>query len=222
MTVVSPHFIFDFDGTIVASWQLINSHLSEYIEKSNLNVEQLRDMPSDEVIVALGISKFAIPGLILRIRADFKAKLKDQPLVEGIKEALTVLKERGFILHIISSNSKENINAFLAHHGLQDAFTNVISFFGLFGKAYGIKKLLKTIAIEPQDAVYIGDETRDVQAADQAGVVSLAVTWGYNSEKAFQRCKPNYLVRTPMELLEVLFLLCGITSNSVTLHHRIG
>ena len=204
------HLIFDFDGTIVESGPLIYSNFAEYTKNCELSWNELRDLPSNEVISALGVSKLDLPKLILRIRADFKSKLKEQPIVEGIKEAITNLKEHGFELHIVSSNSEDNIDAFLANHGLREAFTSIKSFFTIFGKAHGIEKLLKEISASPKEAIYIGDETRDIQAAEKVGMQNLAVTWGYNSEKALLSYKPKYLARAPMEMVEILCEVSGL------------
>ena len=198
------HLIFDFDGTIVESGPLIYSNLAEYTQNCHLSWNELRDLPSNEVISALGISKLDLPKLILRIRSDFKNRLKEQPIVTGMKAAIAELKERGFSLHIVSSNSEGNISDFLSNHDLRNDFASITSFFTIFGKAHGIGKLLTQIEATALDAIYIGDETRDIQAADKVGIQSLSVTWGYNSEKALSSYKPNHLVKTPKEMVELL------------------
>ncbi len=200
------HLIFDFDGTIAESGPLIYSNLTHYTKNCTLSWNELRDLPSNEVVHALGISKFDLPKLILQIRADFKRKLKDQPLVGGVKEAILSLKEHGYPLYIVSSNSEENIAEFLKNHGLREAFSRITSFFTIFGKSHGIEKLMKEIQSTPKEAIYIGDETRDIQAAETVGIPSLAVSWGYNSEKALASYQPTYIARSPRELVE---LLCG-------------
>ena len=198
------HLIFDFDGTVVESGPLIYSHLSQYSKNDNLSWNDLRNLPSNEVVSALGISKVDLPKLILKIRDDFKLKIADQPIVSGIKEAITELKEKGFDIHFVSSNSKENIDEFLQLHNLREAISTVTSFFTIFGKAHGISKTLKEFDISTDSAVYIADETRDVQAAEKVGIQSIAVTWGYNSEKPLREYKPNFLVSSPEELVSIL------------------
>ena len=50
----------------------------------------------------------------------------------------------------------------------------------------------------------IGDETRDVTGARQAGIKSIAVTWGINSEKLLRRKKPTFVLKKPRELIDLL------------------
>lgn len=198
------HLIFDFDGTIVNSGPLVFANLSDYADKTEYSWSELRDLSSTEVVEALGISKLDLPKLILKIRGDFKNKLKDQPIAEGMTEAIADLKEKGFELHIVSSNSKENISEFLKLHGLSDAFTTITSFFTIFGKAHGLNKLLEEVGVGPTEAIYIGDETRDIQAAEKVGMRSLAVCWGYNSEKILSEYKPTQLARSPKDMVTLL------------------
>jgi phosphoglycolate phosphatase len=52
--------------------------------------------------------------------------------------------------------------------------------------------------------IYIGDETRDIIAAQKAGIRSVAVTWGYNSHKALKAHHPDHLIHSPQALLQLL------------------
>lgn len=196
--------IFDFDGTIVDSGPLIYKHLAAYAPECNMSWNELRELPSNEVVSTLGIKKLDLPKLIVQIRADFKKHLKEQPIAPGMYDALVTLKERGFKLRIVSSNSEENVRAFLSNQGLGEAFENVTSFFTIFGKASGIRKLLSEEGLSASDSIYIGDETRDIQAAEKAGIKSLAVTWGYNSEKPLAEYRPTFMAKSPNEMVDLL------------------
>jgi phosphoglycolate phosphatase len=198
------HLIFDFDGTIADSGPLIYANLTQYRKKCDLSWNELRDLPSKEVVRALGISKLDLPKLILQIRSDFKNKIKEQPLAADIRQAIFTLKKHGYALYIVSSNSEENISAFLTQHGLRESFSKITSFFTIFGKSHGLAKLLKEIQIPPGEAIYIGDETRDIEAAKKVGLESLAISWGYNSEKVLASYQPTYMARSPRELVELL------------------
>ncbi len=57
----------------------------------------------------------------------------------------------------------------------------------LFGKAAKFRRVLKAAGIAPQDAIAIGDEVRDVEAARDAGIAFGAVAWGYATVDALKR-----------------------------------
>jgi phosphoglycolate phosphatase len=56
----------------------------------------------------------------------------------------------------------------------------------------------------PNDAWYVGDEVRDVEAARGAGMRSLAVSWGFNSESVLRASHPDSLAFEPSELSSLL------------------
>ena len=60
--------------------------------------------------------------------------------------------------------------------------------------------------IDKSKAYYIGDETRDIEAAKKNHIKSIAVTWGYNSETALEKYDPSYIAKTPKDLLTILGL----------------
>lgn len=196
------HLIFDFDGTIVNSFPLVVKNLSQYTNHDDLIWKELRSLSSRQVIKKLGISKLATLSLILRVRKDFKNNITDQTIVSGIKDAFMELRAKGFTLHIVSTNSKTNIERFLSLHDLRESVTNIISSFSIFGKAKGISKLIKKIDKIAKDVIYIGDETRDIQAAEKAGARCLAVSWGYSSEELLKQYNPWLLASNPREMVD--------------------
>lgn len=60
-----------------------------------------------------------------------------------------------------------------------------------------------------QHTFYIGDETRDIDAAKQNGIHSIGVTWGFNSEKILAQHQPDYIARKPEDLLAIFELESG-------------
>ena len=64
--------------------------------------------------------------------------------------------------------------------------------------------MLSKYELEPQDAIYIGDEVRDIKSAKKAGIPIAAVTFGFNSKEALEKESPDYLCDTPAELVKIL------------------
>ncbi|MFI4956793.1 MAG: HAD hydrolase-like protein [Gammaproteobacteria bacterium] len=197
------HLIFDFDGTIVDSGLLIYKNLVAYTGNNNLTWDELRGLSSREVLSAIGVSKLDLPHLIINIRNDFKLNLTQQPIVPGMAELMVELRQRGFCLHIVSSNSEENIRQFLVINNLHDIIDDVTGFFTIFGKSSGIKKLMKKLKTQQDAVIYIGDESRDIEAARKAGIKCVAVTWGYNKEHVLMKDEPDYLAREVSDLLNI-------------------
>jgi phosphoglycolate phosphatase len=105
---------------------------------------------------------------------------------------------------IVSSNSKDIIIDTLKKDNIENLFEFVYSESSLFGKHLVLKKMCKKHNINPLDVIYVGDEDRDIIAAKKAGIKNIAVTWGFNSKEKLSRENPDYLVDSPMQILEVL------------------
>lgn len=204
--------IFDFDGTIAdtldALVNIANRLAVEfgYVQISPNELTLLRNLTSREIIKYSGVSLFRIPFLVKKVKSELKTKIKDLESIPGISEALIELKNQGYKLGIITSNSLENVSEFLQHHNLDNLFEFIHSGVTIFGKTTIINNLLRQRQIKPQTVIYVGDETRDIEAAKKANIKVVAVTWGFNSHEALAKEKPDFLINHPCELLDVVKL----------------
>ena len=59
----------------------------------------------------------------------------------------------------------------------------------------------------PASCVYVGDDLRDVQAGRAAGMVTIAVSWGYlGTGDAIEAWGADHVIQKPDELLNLLGL----------------
>jgi phosphoglycolate phosphatase len=70
----------------------------------------------------------------------------------------------------------------------------------VFGKAPRFRRVLARSRVVPADALCIGDEVRDAEAARAAGIPFAAVTWGYTSEPALRAQNPAHLFQSLPDL----------------------
>jgi len=201
--------IFDFDGTLADTIDILlnitNRLSSELGFKSATKEElaQLSNLTSWQILRYSGISIFKFPLLIRKLKAELRSEIPTIQLFAGIKEVLLELTKLGFQLGIITSNSRENVLALLEINGLQGTFTFIYSG-STFGKHKVINKWLKKEHINPEEVIYVGDETRDIDAARKTGIKIIAVTWGFNSKSALAAQNPDFLIERPQELIEIM------------------
>lgn len=201
--------IFDFDGTLADTIDILlsitNRLSAEFGFKSATKEElaQLSNLNSWQILQYSGISLFKFPLLIRRLKAELHSEVPHIQLFPGIKEVLLELKKRGFQLGIITSNSRENVLGALEKNGLQDTFTFIYSG-STFGKHKVINKWLRIENIHTEKVVYVGDEVRDIDAAKKTGIKVIAVGWGFNSPQALAAQNPNFLIKRPQELIEII------------------
>ncbi len=141
-------------------------------------------------------------GLDNEFFRKYKEYLNNIIFFNGIKELLVQLKEMGFRLSIISSNSKDNIMLFLKINNFE-VFDDVYSSKGLFGKNYTIKNYMRRYGLKNEEVIYIGDELRDIIACRKAGIDIMSVTWGFDDEELLKSGKPTYVVSDCKEILNI-------------------
>jgi phosphoglycolate phosphatase len=202
------HVVFDFDGTLVDSRELAVQLINELAEKNRFskitadNLEELRNLSALEKCSRLGVPTYKLPWLAIQTARNYRKAAHSLVFNEGIPELLKELRARGLKLIILSSNSEENIRAFLARHSAEDWVEDIYSGGGLFGKANSLRALLKKRGLRREQLVYVGDEHRDVQACQQVGVRIIAVRWGLDAEALLRKAGPDHLVEHPAEIAE--------------------
>jgi phosphoglycolate phosphatase len=201
--------VFDFDGTISdsneAALATFNSMSNKfgYRQVTHEQMPALRNKTSREVLKTVGISLLKLPFVVREARLRFEARIDSLQPYQGIQPSLIELKQRGLRLGIITSNSNVNVKRFLQKNEL-DVFDFVHSGASIFGKARIIKSLMKKWKIMASEAVYVGDETRDIDAAKSAGIRIVSVSWGFNTKEVLQNQGPDFLIDHPFELPKIL------------------
>jgi phosphoglycolate phosphatase len=201
--------IFDFDGTLADTIDIllsISNRLSvQFGFKSATKEElaQLSNLTSWQLLRYSGISIFKFPLLIRKLKAELRSEIPNIQLFPGIKEVLLELKNSGFQLGIITSNSRENVLASIQNNGLQDTFDFIYSG-TTFGKHKVINRWLKQQNINPAKVIYVGDEIRDIEAARKTRIKVIAVCWGFNSRSALAAHNPDFLIESPQELITAI------------------
>ncbi len=206
--------IFDFDGTIADTHSYFIRISNRLANEFNYNIihpheiELLKNKTGREIIQYLRVPIFKIPLIVTRAKREFYQSIHDINPIEGLPEILPELKACGVTMGILSSNNQENIARFLQNHDL-NFFHFIHSTSKIFTKNVSLKELIHKNGFSPEEILYIGDETRDIEAAKKVGVDVIAVGWGYNSAQVLKRHHPTFFVHTPKELLELCKKLCG-------------
>jgi phosphoglycolate phosphatase len=105
---------------------------------------------------------------------------------------------------IVTTNSSQNVHAFLAKHGLDSLVHAVYGVDTPGSKAQKIS-MARERFVKNEEAVFmIGDALSDVRAAKEAGVTSIVVIWGHQSLETLIRGEPDYIAHSPNSLIEVI------------------
>lgn len=201
--------MFDFDGTIGdtfnAGHEILNLLAEEFSFRplAAADIPQARDMRLRELIKFLGIPATKLPRISRRGTEELARRIDSIQPLPGVPQALRELHAARFDLGIITSNSEENVRTFLRNHELE-LFGFVRSCSKLLGKAREIRVARKLGGYSRNEVLFVGDETRDIEACKKARVRIAAATWGYNSVRSLENLEPEFVLTHPGEILPLV------------------
>ena len=173
--------IFDLDGTLSDSLPWFRRVVNSFADKHRFrriedgDVEMLRGKSSREIIAWLEVPFWRMPVIAADMRRLKSRNIDGIPLFAGVGSMLQALSEAGVTIAMVSSDFESNVRRALGDHAaLISQFACGAS---MFGKAAKFRAVLKRTGIAAGDAIAIGDEVRDGEAAAQAGIDFGAVSW---------------------------------------------
>jgi phosphoglycolate phosphatase len=200
--------IFDFDGTLADSFPWFLSVLGTVARRhgfrsvEGVELQELRLLGTRDILRRMRVPPWKLPAIARDMRA-LKAEAAGQiPLFPGVPEMLRGLEAGGARLAIASSDSGASIRRTLG--SAADPIGHFACGASLFGKAAKLRQVLRAAGIPAEAAIYVGDETRDAEAAARAGTAFGAVTWGYAAPEALLAQAPRRVFETPGDILALL------------------
>ncbi len=201
--------IFDFDGTLADTFPWFASVLNDTAERFGFrrvaaeDMQLLRNAEPRAILANLGLPIWKLPMVASHMRARMSDDLDSLSLFEGVPRLLASLCEAGLDTALVTSNSEPNVRRMLG----TDAAARIRHYVcgtAMFGKASKVKKLLARTGTATGRTILIGDEIRDLEAAQSVGVAFGAVSWGYNTRDAFLARRPTELFETIDEIAALL------------------
>ena len=201
--------IFDFDGTLVDSMPWFQRMIGVIAEELGLRQvgpeerQALRACHPREALARLGVPLWQVPRIARRLRQLKALEAHRLPLFPGVGDLLRDLAGRGLPRAIVSSDADANIRTTLGpeHARLIDLFACGA---GLFGKPPLLRRVLRHYRLRPDEALYVGDELRDAEAARAVGVAFGAVTWGFTTVDALKAQAPDRVFTSVAEIAPAL------------------
>lgn len=215
----TDYLVLDFDGTIADTLEMALAVYNRIAPEYNFlpagaeDIELFRTKKPQELLRTYGISKLKLLTLTLRIRKEMGHHIPEMRLFDGMGAALKEIRNSGLRIGILTSNSAENVRAFLEANQLNDLVDFIYSGRSLFGKEKVIRKMLVREQIETGRIVYAGDEIRDIEACRAAGIPVIAVSWGLNRRELLASLSPDLIADTPAELPECVFKAFSIMGD---------
>ncbi len=202
--------IFDYDGVLVDSldsclprWNKISRELGDasVIDRKLVQREWAGGW-QNFYSNFMGVPEEKIP----EANDLYRSMVAQESLPEffaGISEAVRSLAKR-FTLYIISASSTETIEANLKRAGLRQFFLDV------HGQDKSpelrksdpefVRRPLRGWGVEASNTCTIGDTADEIKAGREAGLRTIACTWGWNDRILLETQKPTILIDSPVDL----------------------
>lgn len=188
--------IFDLDGTLIDSEAIILGAQYEAFARCG-RVHPGREAGLGIVGLTLDIALARLAGLEtpddaltesyrevfgeMRLRAQSDPSL-DEPLYPGVAETLRRLKTiAGLKLGIATGKSRKGAEFIVERHGWQNLFDVVQSADDAPSKPHPgmISNAMAAVGATPDQTAMVGDSSFDIEMAVRAGVIPVAVSWGF-------------------------------------------
>lgn len=210
MAKPKPTILFDLDGTLIDSIELILSSMRFAFAKLN------RPCPTDEEWTAgIGIPLFTA---MRRYAADDEesraliAVYREHQLAnhdrmvkcyDNVVDVVCALRARGHQVGVVTSKGEWLAMRGLAHVGLASAMDTIV---GADSSARHkphpepVLIALDRLACSPGNALYVGDSVHDLMAGRAAGVRTAAALWGAFRRPELEPGEPDFWLQSIAEL----------------------
>ena len=211
MTKLFDGFIFDIDGTLTSTNQLIFDSFN-FIAKKYLS----RTFTDDEIISLFGPTEDVIlkqwcGDRYEEARNDYYKYYSDHHgiagLYDGIKEILHHLKSKGYPIGIFTGKGRTASLITLEKLGVDHYFDLIVTGDDVENhkpSPEGILKFINHFGLKPGRVLMIGDSVSDVKASRKAGIKIASVLWDSYGSEEVKTLNSDYFFYTVQELREFL------------------
>lgn len=201
--------LFDFDGTLADSFPWFASNFNDLADRYRLprmgraELEELRRYDAYQLSRKYKISLWKMAVIGEHLKKLMSRQIDQVRLVEGMQGVIDALAQHGVMMAVVSSNAEENVRRVLgaANAAKMTVFACGVSLSGKKGK---FLQILKKAGVEPDEAISIGDEVRDLKSSRQAKITFGAVGWGYTHPDTLRMHTPEALFSRPEEILKAV------------------
>lgn len=141
-------------------------------------------------------------GYKVEFRAMRGEALVQEPLFDGILEALDQLEQDGWLLGVATGKSDRGLNLCLTQHGIAGRFVSLQTADRHPSKPHPAmaEAAMAEAGVTPAQTAMIGDTSYDMLMARAAGARAIGVAWGYHAPDELRAAGAEAIAENPQEL----------------------
>lgn len=204
--------LFDLDGTLVDTLEDLTDSVNAVLEEEGLlatSIEKVRQGIGEgyrvllKHILPIGSEEAVIDRLTALFQVEYRRRLtvKTRPY-EGILPLLGRLGEQGVKIGVISNKMDDAAKLVCAHY-FDDLIDAVVGDTPERMKKPAPDNLIEAMRLlgaNRETTLYVGDSDVDVQAALNAELTFIGVSWGYRSKEILKKAGASVVVDHPAEI----------------------
>jgi pyrophosphatase PpaX len=209
-----PALLFDLDGTLVDSIELIMRSMHHAFDGHTGRVptddewRALIGRPLTDSFREFVADEREVERLIGRYR-EYQLANHDRLLhpYEGIVATIRGFAGAGHPMALVTSKADWLAQRALVHVGLDDAIPVVVGCDSCTRHKphpEPVERALALLAFSPDDSIFVGDSPHDVESGRAAGVYTVGVTWGAFTRDEMSRAGADVVIHEVEALQQVV------------------
>lgn len=208
--------IFDFDGTIGNSRNLIVSTMQQTISRLGLPARtddecaSMIGLPLKETFTRIIDMDDAMGDRCAEVyREIFKENNRPGAVTmfPHVRETLDAIHRSGRLITLASSRSRASLLGFVADMNLGGYITYVLGAGDVPNAKPAPDMVVRTMAdhgLRPEECVVVGDTAFDIEMGHGAGVCGVGVTYGNGSREELEACGAEFIIDDFAQLCDIL------------------
>ena len=214
--ILPQAILFDLDGTLADTAPDLAAAVNLMRTKRSLNTvpyAALRPHASAGArgLLAAGFQIDPSHEMYEAMRVEFidhyaRSNAALSSLFDGIADLLLELDQFNITWGIVTNKAANLTNPLIPLIGLQKSACVISGDTTPFAKPHPepLLEAARQIQIAPKNCWYVGDDLRDIQAGQAAGMTTIAAAWGYCGAVEPRQWGADAILDSPLELLEIV------------------